>query len=396
MAETIINQNQFANRLGNIYSLNCEVYGSPYINPSNGEASNLSDSNYFTCGNFFNNVSDSFEFVTAIKMSSAAFAGMGILDDPYAQKIRLTASGSNTLRLRIDANGNNIDITGTTPLTIGTKIYIKVSYNSSTGYALYTSLDGYSWNTEATSNITYKINTGAIFMYMARNYVRGYALAGSIYLADTYINVNGNRVFTAYIVGTGPNDAKGGVYTGFNSNSYLQFKNTYPTPTSSFEFMTRVHTFTLNFGIQMLLTNSNNSYEKGGMISYILQSADSLYLNVAKNDLSGWAINGHLDSAIDLTVGVWAYLKYYIYKSGSSWGINTYWGRNKYDLQNKLSGGAFYPIVSPDVVKLGCHQDWPFVGMIDMNSTYIKVDEEIVLNGADRSSYDVIGDLIEL
>ena len=184
-----------------VYIPQFEIVGSPTI--ADRVASGFSDSDYLTCTNYLNNASQSFELVTAVNMSTASTDNLGLFDAGTGGSVglRLTTSSTNTVRLRISTGGtttNAVDITGTTPLTVGTKVYIKVTYSSSTGYALYTSTDGSTWTTEGTSSTTTRPYTSAAAIRIGDNAATDLTLTGSIYLADSYIEVNGSRVWSGY------------------------------------------------------------------------------------------------------------------------------------------------------------------------------------------------------
>ena len=178
------------------------VVGSPTI--TNGVASGFSDSNYVKATNALNNVTSSFTLQTAINLTVSSDSNYGIIDtggSGNSTGIRLTTNSSNGIHLRISTNGTQtyaVDINSTNPLTLNTKTFIKVTYNSSTGYELYMSLDGKSWTLEATSSATTKPYSSASDLVIGDNIATGYALNGSIYLGDTYIDVDGSRVWTAY------------------------------------------------------------------------------------------------------------------------------------------------------------------------------------------------------
>lgn len=175
--------------------LNVTVVGSPTIS-SSFVASGFSDSSYLTTSNILNNASSSFELVTAINMTTASNNNLGIFDTSgvSTHNIRFTTSSTNTLHLRISTSGGEtypIDITGTTPLTVGTKFWCKVTYSSLTGYALYISTDGETWTPEGTSSTTTRPYSSANSeIVIGDNVASGLTLTGSIYLQDTYINVN--------------------------------------------------------------------------------------------------------------------------------------------------------------------------------------------------------------
>ena len=187
-----------------VYIPQFEIVGSPTI--ADRVASGFSDSNYLTCANYLNSASQSFELVTAVNMSTASTGILGIFDTQgtSTHNIRLTTSSTNTARLRMSTSGGEtyaVDITGTTPLTVGTKVYIKATYSSSTGYALYTSTDGSTWTTEGTSSTTTRPYASAnANLMIGDNAATGFSLSGFIYIADSYIEVNGSRVWSGYEV----------------------------------------------------------------------------------------------------------------------------------------------------------------------------------------------------
>ena len=181
------------------YRLNCNVQGSPTI--TDGVASGFSDSDYLWHSNWLTAATTSFDVVTAVKLNAATASNLGIIDAGDTWGMRLTASVNNTVRLRIitaPQTTASVDITGTTPLTAGTKVYIKASYNSTEGYKLYTSSDGQTWNLEGSSSFTSTPNATTNYL-IGRNGASGLYLNGSIYLQDTYVNIDGNTVWTAYV-----------------------------------------------------------------------------------------------------------------------------------------------------------------------------------------------------
>lgn len=84
-------------------------------------------------------------------------------------------------------------ITGTTELQLGEKIYAKISYVKDVGYTLYYSSNGKTWTQEAslTSNTQPPVALSDLLE------IGKIASGGSIYLTETYINVDGVRVWTA-------------------------------------------------------------------------------------------------------------------------------------------------------------------------------------------------------
>lgn len=175
--------------------INATVIGS--LTETDGVYSGFSDANYISVQNLLNNVQNSFEIQTAIKLNAVSTSNTGIMDTQgiYTHNLRFTTSAANTVRLRISTTGSEtypVDITGSTYLIVGTKYYIKLCYNSVDGYTMYTSIDGLTWTLEGTSSVTTKPYSNAYETIMiGDNAATGYVFNGSIYLDDTYITVDG-------------------------------------------------------------------------------------------------------------------------------------------------------------------------------------------------------------
>lgn len=213
------------------------VVGTPTMTAA-GIASGFSDTNYYSTDNMLSSATRSFEIVTAVNMTTAADNNLGIFDSTQVNStkvgLRLTTSATNTVRLRVSIEGVTtypVDITGTTPLTVGTKIWIKATYDSNTGYALYTSTDGSTWTTEGTSALTtapYK-NDG---FWIGDNSATDLSLTGSIYMLDTYtkvddvINWRAAKVVNPVISATGGGGSSYTAGTGIAIDSSNVISNT--------------------------------------------------------------------------------------------------------------------------------------------------------------------------
>lgn len=120
--------------------------------------------------------------------------------------LRITKNTSHYLRFRVSFLGNgtdDIDITATTALTMATKYYLHISYSSTDGYkVLVKTANDENWTELISSNLTTGISSNADNIDFGRNgasYFRGV-----VYMRDTYINVNGQRVFNAVNIGQIP------------------------------------------------------------------------------------------------------------------------------------------------------------------------------------------------
>lgn len=188
--------------------------GSPTI--TDRVASGFSNANYLMTGNFLNKTTSSFEVGTCIKMNQILSDNLnyGIIDSglkylnaagsySYDKNIRLTVT-NDKIRLRM-VNSNNsefVDITGTTSVQADSKLYVKATFDTVNGYALYTSTDKTNWTLEGSNSTTTLPN-----LYCYANIAIGtngaidynYGLKGSIYLDETYIKVDGNVVWKPYV-----------------------------------------------------------------------------------------------------------------------------------------------------------------------------------------------------
>lgn len=183
------------------------VEGSPTIS-ADGEVRGFSDSNYLTAINPINaeDSLDSFEIYTAIKKDSTPEGNNGIIDTSGQSgdiSFRLTSlDPQSSIRWRVSTDGNTtypVDIIGSTVLETNKKYFIKVTYSSASGYALFSSVDGVSWTTEGTSSVLTRPHRSSFDkILIGDNSATGSSFDGSLYLGDTYINVNGKRAWTAF------------------------------------------------------------------------------------------------------------------------------------------------------------------------------------------------------
>lgn len=182
---------------------NYTVVGSPTI--TNGVASGFSNSNYLTLSNCVKDASSSFEIVTAVNRNNPSLTGYNysIFDCATRSSISIYLGSAYKLLFWVSSNGGLLsdvaEITGTTTLSVGTKYYVKATYDSSTGYALYLSTDGSTWTLEGTSSSTtlpYSTDPGDLLIGRHRYMTQGY-FPGSIYLNDTYIMVDGELAWQA-------------------------------------------------------------------------------------------------------------------------------------------------------------------------------------------------------
>ena len=179
------------------------VVGNPTINDEY-VVSGFSDSNYLTVQNpLYGSGSRTFyELVIAFMVSSAS-PGAGLFDAISADS-RLTIlesdSADNAGYIRFRTTG--IDIKSANVLQFNQKYWVKITYDRTSGYKMLLSTDGVVWNEEATStNTSSSITLDSV--YIGRNVANGWPLNGSVYLQDTYVNVNNGEFVWGPVYGIG-------------------------------------------------------------------------------------------------------------------------------------------------------------------------------------------------
>lgn len=207
------------------------IVGSPSIT-ENGEVSDFSDSNYlyFNTDLAVGGVSN-FEMVMAFNLTST-YNGQAIYGSGY---MKILLNSSDKLRLLvIDGRYTRVDLTGTTTIEHGVKYYVKIVYNSSSGYSMFTSTDGTEWTSEGqytswTSN-PYQIN-GRIGHEYSSN---GYYFRGKVYLDECYFIKQTIRMWSgmevnnpsAVVYGQNLLMNETGEIKNFSSSDWLDFGKT--------------------------------------------------------------------------------------------------------------------------------------------------------------------------
>lgn len=165
-----------------------------------GVYSGFSDNNYISIPVFYTNDMTSFEETVAFSAANTIANGQGILDTGTAgTTTRLTLTSEGYFRFRVSSDGGSsyfVDITGSTPIELNTKIYVNVAYDSTSGYTLKHSYDNATWITDGTSSSTTRPTVYSNNNFrLGRNNAAGFPLTGNIYLAETLFKLNGNTVF---------------------------------------------------------------------------------------------------------------------------------------------------------------------------------------------------------
>lgn len=172
------------------------------LNNNNGVYSGFSDSNYLTCKNFLNNTKDSFEVKSKIYLTGTSSSNCSIIDtsqENSTSAFRFEINSSMKLQCRLSNTIGSFSyfatLASTTTLQLNTWYFVKVTYNSSTGYALYLTQDESNWHDpEATTSDTSMINHTQPTLFIGDNFSTNSSFPGYIDLTKTSITINGNVI----------------------------------------------------------------------------------------------------------------------------------------------------------------------------------------------------------
>ena len=166
-----------------------------------GEASGFHSSGWLTIPSPFSPMDKSWEMVTKFKINS-----LGVLRYLYCstsayQSIGIRITTGNILEMSGYVNDTStyaFQLAGTNPLEANVDYFLKAKYTPEVGYELLISTDGEEYSTVATSASTTLITSGQIVALGADfttggAYQQGAFTDGTIYLADSYINIDGER-----------------------------------------------------------------------------------------------------------------------------------------------------------------------------------------------------------
>lgn len=217
MAETLINETQVSANVFTRSNLksgsnleftnvthkdNFDMVGTVTI--INNIASGFSDANYLTMQDYLLDATSSFEVGSSFVLDSESTTNCSIIDKMQIDSttsFRFEVNSENKIQARFSNVAGSftyfLTLTGTTVLSLNTHYWAKVTYSSTSGYELLLSTDDTNWVTEATAADTTLIGkTNNAKLVIGDNVTSGSSFPGSIYLTDTYINVNGSKVWT--------------------------------------------------------------------------------------------------------------------------------------------------------------------------------------------------------
>lgn len=169
---------------------------------NDGIYSGFNSANYLSCDNFLNNTQSSFEVKSAVNLTSNVGGDCCIVDTVQTDAktaFRFEITTENKIRCRLSNDTTSsftyfLTMLSNTVLDLNTWYYVKVTYNSTTGYALYVTQDENNWGEpEVTSAITTMINKTQQELRLGYNVALGSAVPGYIDATKTCFIVDGKN-----------------------------------------------------------------------------------------------------------------------------------------------------------------------------------------------------------
>ncbi len=358
------------------------VVGSPTI--VNGIVSNFSNSNSLNLTAFPLYANRSFEIFAKVKLSEVGAISNGIMGNganflpgyysydgiEFRQRAAYEDAWANTIRLA-SADGVNI--------AANTWFYFKETYDGAGTLTGAFSSDGQTWISKTLTGVSnFPNSTTNIKMGGS---VSGSPIVSELDLNETYITVDGQPWFGNCPVEVKKHQLMGsvgytkegnpiivdGVASWFSQNDYLQTSNVFPNDINSFDAV-------IKFNCSDLST-PNTLYSS---ISTILPFGLSLR-DTGKLRL----YCGNAGNSIDSTTSFVAntnYLAKISYVKNTGWSLLTS-SDNGVNWNTEFSG--FAPVLAPQSNYITIGRNFtgtnkePFVGSIDLNQTYIKVNGKL-------------------
>ncbi len=344
---------------------------SPY-----GVFSGFSSSNYLKLQQQLD-ATKPFELVAKINISSigSPYTVFGTSTSTY---IQLGVRGTGVAMMLLGTGGSSFSI-GTlyssTVLSTDTNYWIKGKFTG-TKYELYLSTDGTTWILEDSIESSTLISNSPITIQIGNGHTANWYLRGSIDLNRSYIKIDDTKYKLQAVVGytvVGSPTITDGVVSGFSSSDYLKVSPFIISATDVIEEKISFTTDTIS-GNQWILSRSQNSV----LLGVYINSSGKLRIPFVENN--GSIIYCNLDYVLSDNT---SYSVTIVRKADGTL-ISTLYN-NQGTVLETLSTTAQYAFTGTTDMFIGVTASGGhgivFNGSIDMNNTFIKINNKLWFNG---------------
>lgn len=354
---------KFTANLDTMYAI---IQGTPTV--QDGRVSGFSSSNYLKLQQQLD-ATKPFELVAKINISSIG-SSQTVFGTSTSTYIQLGVRGTGVAMLLLGQGGASFNVGtlyGTTVLSTNTDYWIKGKFTG-TKYELYLSTDGINWNLEKSIESSTLISNSPITLQMGNGHTDNWYLRGTIALNRSYIKIDDTKYKLQAVVGytvVGSPTITDGVVSGFTDSNYLQLQQQFtlsPTTKAEFCFKINVSSFdTLSvfcgsdilryfyFGVNnsgriMTVFGDGSSWTNIKISNTILSLNTDYEIKVKiDNNIATVYVNGNIE--LNFNIGL---------ETTNTFNVRIGKGRSVNDY---------------------------FDGTIDLNETYIKVNNKLWFNG---------------
>lgn len=263
------------------------------------------------------------------------------------------------------------DKTGTYVIQPNTTYWVRVAFSGTT-YTLDYSLDGIEYINDISVASSYTVHAQPFTIGIqcaSSNKAFAYPFLGIVYLDDCYININNARWWdvTKGYTRVGSWFYKGTVGS-FTTANYLKIRKAFRPYSSNWESVIKFTTGTDVATQQGLLGGASGTYEPEFCTIY----TSKFYLRLSSNG-SSWNICDKAGT--------------YAVQPNTTYWVRTKFDGSKYTLEYSLDGKEYIEDIyvesdlaiedNLDLTQIGLRISNPFLGVIDLNESYIKIDDKI-------------------
>ena len=340
------------------------------LTENDGVFSGFSASNYLQLQNDIDTSKD-WEFVVKFDNTTSKYHSVILGSNSTANSIKIEVSYGTRFFIFLSSNGTSWNIaTGayglTNAMSLGNTYYMKLTYSTTSGYNLYLSTDGKEWVSQYTNGATNPLYMTNSKFALGASLFDNNSLGGGIDLNRSYVKSQSTKYNLQAVVGytvVGSPTITDGVVTDLSSSNYLKIDQSYTlTQNDNIEFYTR-------FKVDVL-TGNKELFGIGSIWGAPILSVYNDYISGYGGSLS--------DAQERITTDT-----YYRVKLKANNGI---WQVFLYDDNNNLIGtksnnSTFTDRTGSFLVGATYGTSNPAVNSIDMNSTYIKINNKLWFNG---------------
>lgn len=343
---------------------------------SNNVASGFSSSNYLL-PDYSLDISQDFEIGCKCKINSSNSNYTPVFGTPDSAFIFLGKDNNNhphfNLRNSGMSWGSGPHLSSVT-MSIGETYYLK-GIKSGDTITLYASTDGETWESASS---TFSIGTKTSPFRIGIESGNSNAFPGDIYLDDCYVKIGDSIVYQPNPSAVYPKEnftkvgsptITDGVLGNLTGSNYLEFPGVGIGSANTWEIFTKVKTGSAVNSSYYILGGGGTACFDFGIAGYVWK----FYLSANGNS---WNLASNISNNINASTSTWYYVKFYFTGTKYEMDVST----DGETWTNVAEYASTTKVYDCPTMRVGNTNDrnWPWKDYIDLNETYIKVNDKIV------------------